>query len=132
MSNFTDSYYDINEVSVVTLNEDYIENIKQDEGYIKSFNPNLAFFVKRFYIQKEKNTPYYYEIYTECISGQDVYVREDTKKFRTLPKLFKTLKPFPIEYLDEEELKTGKVSFMRLFEIFQEMNIKNKTKILKK
>ena len=123
MSSLRENIYDIKDLYIVKLNNEYVEK-KGD--YIQYYNRDLKFIVEKFSMEKIGELPYYSEIYTECITEQDLYSRHSSKPFRRMPKVFSSLEEFPKEYLTEEELKTEKVSTMRLFQIFQEINVKEK------
>ena len=127
MSHLTENIYDIKDLYLIKFNDNYQDNFNQEEGYIKYFNLGLQYIVEKFAIEDNKTKKMFFEVYTECITGQDFYKRENKESFSGFPDIFESITEFPIEYLDEEEKKRGKVTTMRLFQIFQEINIKSKT-----
>lgn len=127
MSRLTENIYGIKDLYLIKFKEDYLKKFDQEEGYIKYFNSGLKYIVEKFTIDDNITKKPYFEVYTECITGQDFYKREDKESFDDIPDIFESILDFPIEYLDEEEKRSGKVTTMRLFQIFQEINIKTKT-----
>lgn len=127
MSNLNNSVYEIKDLYIVKFNDQYVE--KKDEEYMRYYNKNLNFIVEKFSTEHTGELPFYIEIYTECISEQDLIKREDTKPFENIPSIFESLEKFPLEYLTKEEITSGLINSKRLFQIFQEINVKNKTLI---
>jgi len=121
--------YDIKDLYVVKFKEKYLEKLGTSREFINYFKTNLKYIVERF--KFSENDIYNYEIYKECIMGEDFYSRESKTDILSIPKIFASIEEFPLEYLDEEERKTGVVSSARLFQIFQEINYR-KTKSLRK
>ena len=118
--------YDIKDLYVVKFKEKYLEKLGLSNDFINYFKTNLKYIVERF--KFSENDLYNYEIYKECIIGEDFYSRQSKTDTLSIPKIFASIEELPKEYLDEEELKTGIVSSARLFQIFQEINyIKTKT-----
>jgi len=124
MSNLNENIYDIKDLYIVKLNEDYIE--RKSDDYIQYFNKDLKFIVEKFNVQKTGDLPYYVEYYMECITEQDLSNRRSKHEFTSIPHVFSSVEEFPIEYLTEEEKQSGKITTMRLFQIFQEINVKSK------
>lgn len=124
MSGLRDTIYDIKDLYIVKLNENYVE--RNIDDYIHCYNKDLKFIVEKFCLQKEGELPYYIEYYTECITEQDLSNRRSKHPFKTIPNVFSSIEEFPLEYLTEEEKKLGQVNTMRLFQIFQEINVKDK------
>lgn len=123
--NYAENVYNIEDLYIVTLKEDFIKHSKEEE-YIESFNQNLSFIAERFYIEKGNGLPYFFEAYTECMTGVDLSKREGEEPFQEIPSTFLEVEKFPVDYLDEEERKTGKIKTVHLFQIFVEMNMKSK------
>ena len=62
------------------------------------------------------------ELYTECFTGETVSLRENINKNMNIPNMFEFMYPLPEKYLTEEEIKTGKIRTVRLYQIFQLLN----------
>ena len=121
MSKITDNIYDINDIFVVKIKNDYKE-INTNDGYIQTFNPNFCQFVERFLLDTSDGLKYEMELYTECFTGETVSLRENINKNMNIPNMFEFMYPLPEKYLTEEEIKTGKIRTVRLYQIFQLLN----------
>ncbi len=121
MSKITDNIYDINDIFVVKIKNDYKE-INTNDGYIQTFNPNFCQFVERFLLDTNDGLKYEMELYTECFTGETVSLRENINKNINIPNMFELMYPLPEKYLTEEEIKTGKIRTVRLYQIFQLLN----------
>lgn len=121
MSKITDNIYDINDIFVVKIKNDYKE-INTNDGYIQTFNPNFCQFVERFLLDTSDGLKYEMELYTECFTGETVSLRENVNKNINIPNMFEFMYPLPEKYLTEEEIKTGKIRTVRLYQIFQLLN----------
>ncbi len=128
MSKITDNIYDIKDIFVVKIKNDFKE-INTNDGYIQTFNPNFCQFVERFLLDSRDGLKYDMELYTECFTGETVSLRENLNKNASIPNMFEFMYSLPENYLNEEELKTGKIRTIRLYQIFQLLNyeiLKNK------
>ncbi len=121
MSKITDNIYDINDIFVVKIKNDYKE-INTNDGYIQTFNSNFCQFVERFLLDTSDGLKYEMELYTECFTGETVSLRENVNKNINIPNMFEFMYPLPEKYLTEEEIKTGKIRTVRLYQIFQLLN----------
>lgn len=121
MSKITDNIYDINDIFVVKIKNDYKE-INTNDGYIQTFNPNFCQFVERFLLDTSDGLKYEMELYTECFTGETVSLRENINKNMNIPNMFEFIYPLPEKYLTDEEIKTGKIRTVRLYQIFQLLN----------
>ena len=121
--------YDIKDLYVVKFKEKYLNKLGVSQEFINYFKSNLKYIVERFKLKE--NDIYTYEIYKECIVGQDFYNRESKNDILSIPKIFSYIEELPLEYLDEEEKKSGQISSARLFQIFEEINYR-KTKTFRK
>lgn len=121
MSKITDNIYDINDIFVVKIKNDYKE-INTSDGYIQTFNPNFCQFVERFLLDTSDGLKYEMELYTECFTGETVSSRENVNKNINIPNMFEFMYPLPEKYLTEEEIETGKIRTVRLYQIFQLLN----------
>ena len=121
MSKITDNIYDINDIFVVKIKNDYKE-INTSDGYIQTFNPNFCQFVERFLLDTSDGLKYEMELYTECVTGETVSSRENVNKNINIPNMFEFMYPLPEKYLTEEEIETGKIRTVRLYQIFQLLN----------
>ena len=130
MNNMTENIFNIKDLYVVKLKEG-IKNDQQN-GYVEVFNVDLFFIAERILIKKNEGVPYFFEVYTECITEKDLYAREGEKEWSEIPPLFESIQEFPVDYLNEEEKMTGKIRVGRIFQIFQEINIKSKRLIKKR
>ena len=108
MSKITDNIYDINDIFVVKIKNDYKE-INTNDGYIQTFNPNFCQFVERFLLDTSDGLKYEMELYTECFTGETVSLRENINKNMNIPNMFEFMYPLPEKYLTEEEIKIGKI-----------------------
>ena len=138
MSKITDNIYDVKDIFVVKIKNDYKE-INTNDGYIQTFNPNFCQFVERFLLDTSDGLKYEMELYTECFTGETVSLRENVNKNINIPNMFEFMYPLPEKYLTGEEIKTGKIRTVRLYQIFQLLNyemfksmeVEEKTKIKK-
>lgn len=121
MSKITDNIYDVKDIFVVKIKNDYKE-INTNDGYIQTFNPNFCQFVERFLLDTSDGLKYEMELYTECFTGETVSLRENVNKNINIPNMFEFMYPLPEKYLTEEEIKTGKIRTVRLYQIFQLLN----------
>ena len=129
MSNLTENVYNIADLYVVKLKKEIASQEKSE--YMEFFNPNLFFIVEKFVIKKDDGLPYFFEAYTECITGRDLFMNESREGSHDIPNVFESMEEFQEDYLNEEEKQTGKITTSRIFQIFQEINIKSK-KLTKK
>ena len=129
MSNFTEKY-DIKDLYIVKLNDDLLNNIGISNEFVNYFNSNLYYIVERFCISEDNIN--YYEMYKECIIGEDFYSREGRIEIQQMPEVFESMNQLPLEYLDEEEIKKGEISTIRIFQIFQEINFQKVKKVGRK
>ena len=125
MSTLTENIYDINDLYIVKLGEDYKRylpnNSKGDElEDVEYFNSNIYYIVERCLIENKPSG--FHEFYTECIVGRDLFYRIIERKDENIPEIFKEIYEFPKEYFSKEELKHGKITTSRVFQIFQEIN----------
>lgn len=126
MSLLRENIYDIKDLYVVKLNDnykDFLPNNKKendDNKYIECFNPNFYYIVERCLIENKPSG--FYEYYTECIVGRDLFYRVIEKNDEKTPEIFREIYLFPKEYISKEELKQGKITTSRIFQIFQEIN----------
>ena len=60
-----------------------------------------------------------------------MFMNESREESQVIPNIFETMEKFQEDYLNEEEKQTGKITTSRIFQIFQEINIKTK-KLTKK
>lgn len=121
MSKITDNIYDVKDIFVVKIKNDYKE-INTNDGYIQTFNPNFCQFVERFLLDTSDGLKYEMELYTECFTGETVSLRENVNKNINIPNMFEFMYPLPEKYLTEEEIKTGRIRTVRLYQIFQLLN----------
>ena len=117
-------FYNIKDLYVVRLDDAYVKKSRNE--YIHYYNSDLKFIVEKISIEKGGELPYYVEFYTECITELDLVKRSSKRQFKSIPKEFYYIEELPLEYLTEEEVQSGKISTMRLFQIFQEINMKRK------
>ena len=73
MSHLMENAYDIKELYVVKLKENYRDYLPKiinqgEEKDIEYFNTNLYYIVEKFQIDDKKNG--FHEFYTECIIGR--------------------------------------------------------------
>ena len=121
MSKVTDNTFDINDLYIAKIKEDYKVNINGE--YTDYFNPNFYYLLEKFALEDNSNIKI--EIYTECFTGEDVSIRENVKKDNLLPDMFDFIIPLPIEYLNKEEIKDNRIRTLHLFQIFQMINYQN-------
>lgn len=122
--------YDIKDLYVVKFKKKYLDNLGLSNNFINYFKPNLYYIVERF--KDVENDLFYYEIYRECITGQDFYAREEKNEEFSIPYIFESIEQLPLDYLDEEEKNSEKVSSIRLFQIFEEINYQKVKRIKKR
>lgn len=134
MSNLKEYSYDIKDLRVVQINKNYIEN--HDNEYVHYFNDKVQFIVEKLnFEEKDDEGIYYSEYYTECITEEDLLKRISRKPIIDKPEMFSIVKNIPLEYLTEEEIKSGTIKTMRIFKILQDINVdkleSSKTKVKK-
>lgn len=121
MSKVTDNTFNINDLYIAKIKEDYKININGE--YTEYFNPNFYYLLEKFALENNSNIQI--EIYTECFTGEDLSIRENIQKDSLIPDMFEILEPLPKEYLTKEEIMNKKVRTLRLFQIFQMINYQN-------
>ena len=121
MSKVTDNTFNINDLYIAKIKEDYKININGE--YTEYFNPNFYYLLEKFSLENNSNIQI--EIYTECFTGEDISIRENIKKDDSLPDMFEILEPLPKEYLTKEEIKDNRIRTLHLFQIFQMINYQN-------
>ncbi|MGM9877432.1 MAG: hypothetical protein ACI33S_02165 [Bacilli bacterium] len=121
MSKVTDNTFNINDLYIAKIKEDYKVNINGE--YTEYFNPNFYYILEKFCLEDNSNIQM--EIYTECFTGEDISIRENIKKDDSLPDMFEFLEHLPKEYLNKEEIKDNRIRTLRLFQIFQMINYQN-------
>lgn len=122
MSKLNENIFNIKDLYIVVINPEYIKGgLKQDED-IRYFNPSFKFIVERFVLERKDTEDLELEIYTECLTNEDIYKREYPNINDSLPELFLSVEPFPIEFLTEEEKQNERVGTLRIFQIFQQIN----------
>ena len=121
MSKVTDNTFNINDLYIAKIKEDYKININGE--YTEYFNPNFYYLLEKFALENNSNIQI--EIYTECFTGEDISIRENIKKDDSLPDMFEILEPLPKEYLTKEEIKDNRIRTLHLFQIFQMINYQN-------
>ena len=121
MSKVTDNTFNINDLYIAKIKEDYKININGE--YTEYFNPNFYYILEKFALENNSNIQI--EIYTECFTGEDISIRENIKKDDYLPDMFEFLEPLPKEYLTKEEIKDNRIRTLHLFQIFQVINYRN-------
>ena len=121
MSKVTDNTFNINDLYIAKIKEDYKININGE--YTEYFNPNFYYILEKFALENNSNIQI--EIYTECFTGEDISIRENIKKDDSLPDMFEFLEPLPKEYLTKEEIKDNRIRTLHLFQIFQVINYQN-------
>lgn len=67
------------------------------------------------------NNSVYYETYTDAITSINI-VNRNCETPMTLPKEIIELRPFPIEYCTAEELESGFISDIRVYQIYRDIN----------
>ena len=133
MGTLRDKIFNIKDLRVVTINKEYIE--QHDDEYIRYFNEDVKFIVERLLIPYRDNNKkrFFIEYYTECITEEDLSIRESYNRFNDIPSIFKSVEMVPTDLLTGEEIKTGEISAMRIFKLLQDINYKTKRrKVLKK
>ena len=121
MSKVTDNTFNINDLYIAKIKEDYKININGE--YTEYFNPNFYYLLEKFALENNSNIQI--EIYTECFTGEDLSIRENIQKDSLIPDMFEILEPLPKEYLTKEEIMDKQVRTLRLFQIFQMINYQN-------
>ena len=121
MSKVTDNTFNINDLYIAKIKEDYKININGE--CTEYFNPNFYYLLEKFALENNSNIQI--EIYTECFTGEDISIRENIKKDDYLPDMFEFLEPLPKEYLNKEEIKDNRIRTLHLFQIFQVINYQN-------
>lgn len=121
MSKVTDNTFNINDLYIAKIKEDYKININGE--YTEYFNPNFYYLLEKFSLENNSNIQI--EIYTECLTGEDLSIRENIQKDSLIPDMFEVLEPLPKEYLTKEEIMDKQVRTLRLFQIFQMINYQN-------
>lgn len=121
MSKVTDNTFNINDLYIAKIKEDYKININGE--CTEYFNPNFYYLLEKFALENNSNIQI--EIYTECFTGEDISIRENIKKDDYLPDMFEFLEPLPKEYLTKEEIKDNRIRTLHLFQIFQVINYQN-------
>ena len=121
MSKVTDNTFNINDLYIAKIKEDYKININGE--YTEYFNPNFYYILEKFALENNSNIQI--EIYTECFTGEDISIRENIKKDDSLPDMFEVLEPLPKKYLTKEEIKDNQIRTLHLFQIFQMINYQN-------
>ena len=121
MSKVTDNTFNINDLYIAKIKEDYKININGE--CTKYFNSNFYYLLEKFTLENNSNIQI--EIYTECFTGEDISIRENIKKNDYLPDMFEFLEPLPKEYLTKEEIKDNRIRTLHLFQIFQVINYQN-------
>jgi len=123
MSQLMENVYDIKELYVVKLDENYKEylpNLKNNIEDVEYFNTNLYYIVEKFKIDSKNNNVY--EFYTECVVGRCFFERLINNQDESIPNIFSEFYKFPIECLSSRERTEGKISTSRIFQIFQQIN----------
>lgn len=121
MSKVTDNTFNINDLYIAKIKEDYKISINGE--YTEYFNPNFYYLLEKFSLENNSNIQI--EIYTECFTGEDISIRENIKKDDSLPDMFEVLEHLPKEYLTKEEIKDNRIRTLHLFQIFQMINYQN-------
>ena len=121
MSKVTDNTFNINDLYIAKIKEDYKVNINGE--CTEYFNPNFYYLLEKFALENNSNIQI--EIYTECFTGEDISIRENIKKDDYLPDMFEFLESLPKEYLNKEEIKDNRIRTLHLFQIFQVINYQN-------
>ena len=121
MSKVTDNTFNINDLYIAKIKEDYKISINGE--YTEYFNPNFYYLLEKFSLENNSNIQI--EIYTECFTGEDISIRENIQKDDSLPDMFEVLEPLPKEYLTKEEIKDNRIRTLHLFQIFQMINYQN-------
>ena len=121
MSKVTDNTFNINDLYIAKIKEDYKVNINGE--YTEYFNSNFYYLLEKFALEYNSNIQV--EIYTECFTGEDLSIRENIQKDSLIPDMFEILEPLPKEYLTKEEIKDNRIRTLHLFQIFQMINYQN-------
>ena len=125
MSQLMENAYDIKELYVVKLKENYKDYLPKlhnhsDGKDVEYFNPNLYYIVEKFKIDNKNNG--FHEFYTECIIGRCFFERVIEEKEEGVPDIFLEMYKFPIDYLNNREKVERKIYTSRIFQIFQQIN----------
>ena len=119
--------YEIKDLYVVKFKKELINTIGIEYNeFINYFKPDVYYIIEIF---RNEENDHIYETYKECIAGEDFYKRDNTQEFEFIPDIFETMELLSHDYLDEEEIQTGIISTSRIFQIFQELNIKKVKKL---
>ncbi|MBR3661116.1 MAG: hypothetical protein IKN63_04330 [Bacilli bacterium] len=137
MNSLKEKVYDIKDLRIVMINKNYVTSNKDE--YINYFNENIKFIVEK-QVFKDSDTNgnlCYHEYYTECVTEEDLLVRSSDRDFDYFPNMFSIVSRIPSKYFTKEELQNGKISTIRIYKIFQDINfckedVKGKVKNLKK
>ena len=105
MSKVTDNTFNINDLYIAKIKEDYKININGE--YTEYFNSNFYYLLEKFALEYNSNIQV--EIYTECFTGEDLSIRENIQKDSLIPDMFEILEPLPKEYLTKEEIKDNRI-----------------------
>ena len=132
MSSLINTIYDLKDLRIVMVNKDYL--VQKKEDYINYFNENVMFIAEKFVIEEtdKDNKKHYSEYYTECITEEVLSERTSDHEFTDFPKIFSIVSRIPNKYLTEEEIKTGKISALRIYKLLQDINISEKNKVKRK
>lgn len=117
MSKHLEIEYLIEELFIVKFDSSYINEIER-----QGLDVNNLFIIEKFVIEKGVDLPYYYETYKEAITNMEIYSRKAESEFMNYPYFIQSMEPIPISYLKKEERDSGKISSVRLFEIFRKIN----------
>ena len=121
MDNLKNEFYNIKDLRIVMINKDYLDHNKDE--YIRYFKDNFKFIVEKCTIEeKVDDKTLYNEFYTECITNEDFIKRTSSNPFSDVPKMFSIVSRIPSKYFTEEEIKLGKISAIRIYQILQEIN----------
>ena len=121
MKSLKNEIYDIKDLRIAMINKDYLEH--NNDEYIRYFKDNFKFIVEKYTIEEKKDDNLlYHEYYTECITEEDLVERTSSHPFDDVPKMFSIVSRIPTKYFSEEEIKTGKINTIRIYQILQEIN----------
>jgi len=124
MSNLKENIYDISDLRIGQLSDNYV--IKQDDS-VKYFSNKIKLIVEVMLIKSRNmdDTINYTEYYSECLTGEDLFNRTAKQPFEDIPPLFASLEKINSKFLTDEEIKTGKIGTLRIFQVFQDINFEN-------
>lgn len=117
MSKHMEVEYLIEELFIVEFNSECIKELER-----RGLDANNLFILEKFCLKKGKDLPYYYETYKEAITNFEIYHRQGEDEFSYLPYFIKQMEPLPFEYLTKEERDSGKITSVRVFEIYRKIN----------